>query len=148
MTDDIRDEDLKDEQLVVAARQLGVQAAGRLDMERTARGVIARWRAEQARARTPLAFWRSGAMLRVAAAVVLLVAGIETWEHEQHRKQQAVATALVPGDAGLEGLSPDQLQAVLPAVDQSGDAEATAGDAGLEGLTSEELRSVLSSMGS
>ena len=69
MIDDIRDEDLQDEELVAAARQLGVTAAGHLDMERTARGVVARWRNEQRRA--PLTFWTSAAMLRVAAAVVL-----------------------------------------------------------------------------
>ncbi|HZH41523.1 MAG TPA: hypothetical protein VFD85_10945 [Gemmatimonadales bacterium] len=145
MTDDIRDEDLKDEELVAAARQLGVSAAGQLDLERTARGVVARWRAERRRTFTP--FWRSPAMIRVAAAVILLVAGIETWEHRHHAQAQDVV-AVEASDAGLEGLSADQLEAILPAVDQSEDVETTASDAGLEGLTVDELKSVLNQMGS
>ena len=59
-----------------------------------------------------------------------------------------MAAAIVPTDAGHEGLSSDQLQAILPAVDQDVDVESTASDAGLEGLTPDELRSVLSQMGS
>ena len=145
MTDDIRDEDLQDDALVAAARKLGVQAAGRLDLERTARGVVARWRSEQRR--SPIPFWKSPAMIRVAAAIVLLVGGIETWEHRRH-VPLSEAAAVEATDAGLEGLSPDQLQAILPAVDQPEDVEMTASDAGLEGLTPNELRSVLASMGS
>jgi len=145
MTDDIRDEDLKDQELVAAARQLGVSAAGQLDLNRTARGVVARWRAEQRRRFTPL--WRSPAMIRVAAAIILLVAGIETWEHRHHLPAQEVV-AVEATDAGLEGLSPDQLEAILPGVDQTEDVENTASDAGLEGLTVDELKSVLNQMGS
>ncbi|HKR54792.1 MAG TPA: hypothetical protein VJS20_00720 [Gemmatimonadales bacterium] len=144
MIDDIRDEDLHDEELVAAARQLGVQAAGRLDIERTARGVVARWRNERRHRLTP--FWKSPAMLRVAAALVLLFAGIETYEHRHHLVQQ-VATVEAT-DAGLEGLSEDQLQSILPTVEQTPEVETTAYDAGLEGLTPDELRSVLGAMGS
>lgn len=144
MNDDIRDEDLQDDALVAAARQLGVQAAGQLDLERTARGVVARWRAEQVR--RPLPLWRSPGMVRVAAAVVLLFAGIETYEHRPRLPQQVAAVEAT--DAGLEGLSEDQLQAILPAVDATPETETTASDAGLEGLTPDELQSVLSAMGS
>jgi hypothetical protein len=146
MTEDIRDEDLQDEALVAAARELGVRAAGQLDLERTARGVVARWRAEQHRVAQP--FWKSPAMLRVAAAVILLIGGIETWEHRRHLPTDGVV-AVEANDAGLEGLSAAQLQAALPAVDQQSPAfDATPGDAGLEGLTPDELRSVLMGMGS
>ena len=144
MIDDIRDEDLQDEELVAAARQLGVQAAGQLDMERTARGVVARWRNEGRRRLTP--FWKSPAMLRMAAALVLLFAGIETYEYRHHLALQ-VATVEAT-DAGLEGLSEDQLQSILPTVEQTPEVETTAYDAGLEGLTPDELRSVLGAMGS
>lgn len=144
MIDDVRDEDLRDEELVAAARQLGAQAAGRLDIEGTARGVVARWRNEQRHRSTPL--WKSPALLRVAAAVVLLFAGIETYEHRHHFVQQ-VATVEAT-DAGLEGLSEDQLESILPAVEQTPEVETTAYDAGLEGLTPDELRSVLGAMGS
>jgi len=145
MIDEIRDEDLNDEELVAAARQLGVEAAGRLDLDRTARGVVARWRAEQRRA--PIPFWKSPGMIRVAAAVILLVAGIETWEHRHHLATEEVV-AVEATDAGLEGLSADQLQAILPAVDQAEDVGTTASDAGLEGLSLDELKSVLNQMGS
>ncbi|HEX4633775.1 MAG TPA: hypothetical protein VH163_08085 [Gemmatimonadales bacterium] len=145
MTDDIRDEDLNDQELVRAARQLGVQAAGQLDLERTARGVVARWRAEQRRTITPL--WRSPAMIRVAAAIILLVAGLETWEH-RHRLPTQEVVAVEATDVGLEGLSAEQLAAILPGVDQAEDVETTASDAGLEGLSVDELKSVLNQMGS
>lgn len=144
MTDEIRDDDLQDEELVATARQLGSRAADQLDLSRTARGVVARWRAEQVH-RRPI--WQSPAFLRVAAALVLLIAGIETWE--RGHLTQAESVAVEPTDAGLEGLSADQLQALLPAVAQPGSGiETTASDAGLEGLTTDELRSVLTSMGS
>lgn len=144
MTDDILSEDLQDEELVRAARQLGVKAAGQLDMDRTARGVVTRWRDE--RRHRPLAFWRSPSLLRVAAALLLLVAGIETYQHRHRLTQQGATVEAM--DAGLEGLSEDQLQAILPAVEQAPEVETTAADAGLEGLTPDELRSVLSAMGS
>jgi len=144
MIDDIRDEDLHDEELVATARELGVRAAGQLDMERTARGVVARWRNEQRQVHRP--FWASPGMLRVAAAVVLLVAGMETYEHRHHLTQQVATVEAM--DAGLEGLSEDQLQAILPSVEHTPEVETTASDAGLEGLTPDELRSVLSAMGS
>ena len=140
---DIRDEHLGDEDLVAAARTLGVRAADQLDMARTARGVVARWRAEQVRRARPIVTTPS--FLRIAAAVVLIFAGIETWEH----RYQPVRAALEPADAGLEGLSTEQLQAILPDVDrQATIVEVTASDAGLEGLTPDELRSLLASMGS
>jgi hypothetical protein len=142
--EDIRDEDLQDEELVAAARQLGVQAAGELDIERTARGVVARWRYE--RRHRLASFWKSPAILRVAAALVLLFAGIETYEH-RHPLVRQVATVEAT-DAGLEGLSEDQLQSILPTVEQTPEVETTASDAGLEGLTPDQLRSVLRAMGS
>ena len=144
MTDQLRDDEIQDQELVTAARRLGAAAVDQLDLDRTARGVVARWRAEQARRARPS--WGSTAFLRVAAALVLLVAGIETWEH-RHLAQVEVAV-VEPTDAGLEGLSADQLQALLPAVEQQAATETTAYDAGLEGLTSDELRSLLNSMGS
>ena len=145
MTDDIRNEDLEDAELVAAARRMGNRAADQLDLARTARGVVARWRSERVHRRRPV--WQSPAFLRVAAALVLLVAGIETWEHRHLTRAEVVA--VVPSDAGLEGLSAEQLQEVLPRVGQElSVVEVTPNDAGLEGLTPEELRSVLTSMGS
>ena len=85
-------------------------------------------------------------MLRVAAALVLLLAGIETYEHRHHLAQPV--TTVEATDAGLEGLSEDQLQSILPTVEQTPEVETTAYDAGLEGLTPDEVRSVLSAMGS
>lgn len=144
MTDEIRDEELDDGALVAAARRLGARAAGELDLERTARGVVARWRAERNRSARPI--WRSPTLWRMAAAIVLLVGGVEAWEHAHRPPDEVVAVE--PVDAGLEGLSSEQLQALLPTVTEPGAVELTASDAGLEGLTPDELRSVLRAMGS
>jgi hypothetical protein len=144
MTDDIRDEDLRDAELVATARRLGNREADQLDLARTARGVVARWRTEPARRRP---FWRTPGFLRMAAAAVLLIGGIATWRGARKPPVEP-AVAVVPTDAGLEGLSSDQLEALLPALDQPASTETTAYDAGLEGLTSDELRSLLNSMGS
>ena len=142
-TGEVRNEDLEDQELVAVARSLGSRAADQLDMARTARGVVARWRADQVRRARPII--TTPTFLRIAAAVVLIFAGIETWE--QH--PQPVRAALEPADAGLEGLSAQQLQALLPDVErQVTIVEMTASDAGLEGLSPDELRSVLASMGS
>lgn len=143
MIDEIRDEDLNDAGLVAAARRLGDQAAAQLDLDRTARGVVARWRHERASTRP---FWSSPALLRMAAALILLVGGVLIWRNVYVPRAETVA--VVPSDAGLEGLSPDQLQAILPSVDQAEDVQMTASDAGLEGLSVDELRSVLRQMGS
>lgn len=144
MMNDIRDEDLNDAGLIEAVRRLGDRAASQLDLDRTARGVVARWRRERNSARP---FWSSPALLRLAAALVLLLGGALIWRSVNAPRAQSVA--VVPSDAGLEGLSADQLQAILPSVEQpTPAAEMTASDAGLEGLTPDELRSVLSSMGS
>jgi hypothetical protein len=145
MTERLGDEDLQDAELVATARQLGSRAADQLDLSRTARSIVARWRTEQARRRP---FWRTPELMRIAAAAVLLIGGIATWRSVRTHAVEPV-TAVEPTDAGLEGLSADQLQALLPAVEQPGPAlETTANDAGLEGLTTDELRSVLTSMGS
>lgn len=145
MTERLEDEDLQDAELVATARRLGSREADQLDLSRTARGVVARWRTEEARRRP---FWRSPEALRIAAAAVLLIGGVATWRSVRNHPVEQVA-AVEATDAGLEGLSADQLQALLPAVDQvPGGAETTAYDGGLEGLTADELRSVLTSMGS
>ena len=142
MTDDIENEDLQDGELIAAARRLG-GAAERLDLDRTARRVVERWREERARVRP---FYARPAFLRIAAALILVAAGVATWRARADRAE-AVAV-VVPTDAGLEGLSSDQLQALLPAVAEPAATESLASDAGLEGLTPDELRSILASMGS
>jgi hypothetical protein len=144
MTERLGDADLQDAELAATARRLGDRAADRLDLSRTARGVVARWRSEQARRRP---FWQAPGFLRIAAAAVLLIGGIAMWPSTRKQPAEPVV-AVVPGDAGLEGLSSDQLEALLPAVDLQTATETTAYDAGLEGLTSDELRSLLNAMGS
>lgn len=139
-----RAEALPDEELVAAARRLGIQAAGRLDLERTARGVVARWRAGQRRVVRPI--WRSPSFLRLVAAMVLLFVGLETWENRLLPPTRVIVVE--PNDAGLEGLTTQQLESFLSAVGRQPSIQATAADAGLEGLTPDELESVLATMGS
>jgi len=144
MTDQLDHEDLGDAELVAAARGLGAGAAERLDLDRTARRVVERWREERARARP---FYGRPAFLRIAAALVLVGAGVATWRARAHRTEPVAV--VVPTDAGLEGLSAGQLQALLPTVDQApGESELAAYDGGLEGLSPAELRTLLVSMGS
>ena len=141
-TDNVNPDDLQDGELVAAAQRLGARAADRLDLDQTARRVVDRWRVEQARVRP---FYARPAFLRIAAALILVAAGVATWRARTGRPD---VVAVVPSDAGLEGLSADQLQALLPAAEEPAVGENLASDAGLEGLSPDELRSILASMGS
>ena len=68
----MNDHETQDERLHELARRLGVRAAERLDVERTAAAVVRRLREQPAA--TP-AWWVRPAWLRLAAAVVLLLGG-------------------------------------------------------------------------
>ena len=143
MTDPLDHEPEEDAALVAAARRLGADAADRLDLDRTARRVLERWRAERARVRP---FYGRPAFLRIAAVLVLVGAGVVTWRARGRGPEEV---AVLPTDAGLEGLSADQLQALLPTVSQpAGESALAAYDGGLEGLSPAELRTLLLSLGS
>ena len=138
-----RDDELDDATLRTAAQRLGQRAAERLDLERTAQAVLTRLTTEPVVVRP---FWSSPMVLRIAAVLVIMIGGIGV-------RQMLVAPRpsepieVPTADAGLEGLSADQLQALLPTVDQSADVlDAPADDAGLEALNSDDLRTLLGSM--
>jgi len=140
------DEQLQDAKLQEVARRLGAQAADRLDVERTARAVLARLRDEpRAMGGGGSWVWRQPAWLRVAAAVVVLVTG--------GLVTRAVLVERGPTDAGhyvaedLSDLSTTQLQQLLSTLDQTLDPSAPAApEPSLDQLTEDELRAMLRSL--
>jgi hypothetical protein len=126
-----------------AARRLGVRAAERLDVERTATAVVERLRREPRAAGWR---WMQPAWLRIAAAVVLLLGGA------------LVVRTVIRGDAtshdvahfvtdDLSDLSAEQLAEVLSTLDQTLDlGSTTVPEAGLEDLDAQQLRAVLRSL--
>jgi hypothetical protein len=140
-----RDDELDDATLREAAQQLGQRAAERLDLERTAQAVLTRLKTEPVVAR-PL--WARPAW-RIAAMLVVLVGGFGVRQLLSPGASTDLAAIVPPtSDAGLEGLSTDQLQTLLPTVDQTGDVTDTpADDAGLEALNADDLRTLLGSLG-
>ena len=132
-------ESLQDAELRALARELGAEAAERLDVEGTAQAVVRRLGNQPRAVRTRL----PPAWLSVAAAVVLLLGGGLLW-HRVRPGGSAPATALAPAGLDLNTLSADQLREVLSAVDQPLDVEPTgSAETGLDDLTPRELRSLL-----
>jgi hypothetical protein len=126
------------------ARSLGVQAAERLDVERTAQAVVERLRTEPRAARWS---WVQPAWLRIAAALILVVGGgalvaRQTLWPGGARHAQA---HLVTDDIG--DLSADQLREVLSTMDDLLNLGGTSQpDVELEDLDAQQLRSVLRSL--
>lgn len=123
-----------------SARQLGVRAAERLDVQATARRVVERLR-EQPVQRPG---WSHRTWLRIAAAVVLLVGGAfaarAIWSNGDNRDH---LTPLVADD--LNDLSTDQLRNVLTTLDDivSGDSVVSDSTADLHDLDLQQLRAIL-----
>ena len=140
----MNDQSLHDEELRVLARQLGADAAERLDVERTAQAVLQRLREQPrvVRARPPLRTW-----LPWAAAVALLLGGGLVWRSRQPAPGAAAATAFAPAGLDLTTLSADQLRELLDTMDQPIDMEPTgSGESGLDDLTPGELRNLLGTL--
>jgi len=138
-----RDE-LPDARLQELAQRLGVRAAERLDVERTAQAVVTRLR-ETPRASVVTRLWMQPAWLKVAATVVLLLgAGAVTrglW------RPPGSAAAGEAAAAALNELTTDQLQQLLEIVDQPTEAAPESpADASLEDLTAPQLRELLRSL--
>jgi hypothetical protein len=134
-------DDERDVELERLASRLGLKAAERLDVERTAAAVLERLRADRA-ARRP---WHiQPAWLRAAALVVLMVgAGL------------VVRGRWFPGrtDSGhyvreeLQDLSADQLREVLGSLDQTlNNATVEPVDDDYSDLTTEQLQALLQSL--
>lgn len=136
MTDDAKFESL--------AKRLGASAAERLDVEATARRVLAGLRQASPRRRA----WIEVHWLRIAAAVVLLIGG------------SFVVSRLIPGghtDVGphpahlvaddLSDLSTDELKNVLVQFDEMMGSDSVVPDSSdLRELDAQQLRAVLRSL--
>jgi hypothetical protein len=131
----------RDIELERLAGRLGMKAAERLDVERTAAAVLERLRADRA-ARRP--WYIQPTWLRAAALVVLMVgAGLVVrgrWfsgpAHSGHYVREE-----------LQDLSADQLREVLGSLDQTlNDAAVEPADDDFSDLTTEQLQALLQSL--
>jgi len=134
--------EIEDPKLQELARQLGVKAAGRLDVERMAQTVVAGLRRP---APTPgWVAWTQVAWVRAAAMVVLLVGiGVVI----EPRTEPVRGAWEDPPAGAVQDLSADQLTRVLDELDQPVDVTAPASeDTGLEDLSEPQLRALLKSL--
>lgn len=122
------------------ARKIGAARAERVDVERIARGVVAGLKEAPTK---PRVWWIRPGVLRVAAAIVLLLGGglvARRWTGSQ-------PTAAAHPDhyifEDLNGLSSDQLQDVLTTLDQTLQEGDLPVDADLNDLSPAQLRAVL-----
>jgi hypothetical protein len=145
-SDDVHDQDLRQ-----VAQRLGAAAADRLDVEGTAQAVLARLRAGDVPAPSPI-HWMQPAWMRAAAVVVVMLgAGLLVYYHIVHPTtvSSGVDSAITASTAGeLADVSPGQLQDVLAALNEPVETTPTvhAGDAGVEDLSEPQLQSLLRAM--
>ena len=117
------------------AERLGHRRAAQLDPDRTAAGVLARLRAR----REP-AWWASPALLRLAAAVTIMVgAGVFAY-----RVGYAPGRATLPAPVALRTLSNNELEEVLDSL--AYEAPTFEQAAGMGNLTEDQLRELLGKM--
>ena len=132
---------LHDARLREVALRLGAGAAERLDVERTARAVVERLRAEPRAGRWT---WLQPAWLRIAAAAILVIGGgLVTRAVVWHRAPGSAV--VVPVGEDLTDLTAEQLREALTVLDQPVSEEGAA-DLGLDGLTADELRALLQTL--
>ena len=100
---------MDDQQLEQLARRLGARAAGRLDVDETARAVVARLKSEPER----VVWWRRKPQLSVlaAAAVIVLAIGIFSDNGGDNSSDADLALASMP--LVLQALSDDELAEVF-----------------------------------
>jgi len=136
---------LDDAGLREVARRLGVRAADRVDVERTAQAVVARLREEQ---RAPLRggawTWSQPVWLKIAAALVI-VAGAGLVARGVWHAPSGAAAPVEPAD--LSDMSAPQLRELLRSVGQPSTPEPVSSqDVGLEDLGPAQLRALLASL--
>jgi hypothetical protein len=123
------------------AQRLGVRAAERLDVERTAAAVVARLCTERARQRP---WWSQPAWLR-AAAVIVLMAGVGLVVRVRFMTAPAPVGQYVRED--LQDLSADQLREVLGSLDETlNDVTIQPPSDDFSDLTTEQLQALLQSL--
>ena len=131
---------MNEQELEQIAARLGQRAAARVNAEQTAAAVLARLRAP---VRT-VHWWERPALLRMAAAVALVVGGGVVAMKTLHQNAGG-QTAAAPVVASLQTLSPDELEEVLDSLATEGSTNEGSA-AGLHDLTSEQLRELLQRM--
>lgn len=135
---------IDDSKLEGMAKRLGAAAAERLDVEATARNVLAGLRAAPPRRRT----WIEVHWLRIAAAFVLLLGGSFVVTRLIPRGGTQIGSHpahLVADD--LSDLTTDELKAVLNQFDALVDSTSVVSDSSdLRELDAQELRAVLRSL--
>ena len=128
---------MNEDKLTQAARQLGVRAAERLDVDATARKVIDRLR-EQPPRRT---LWIQATWLRIAAALVIVLGGAYA-VRELRQSDAPHVTHFIADD--LQDLSADELRILLASFDQIvADSAAADSTSDLQELDAQELRKLL-----
>jgi hypothetical protein len=134
-----------DERLENLAKRLGNAAAARLDVEATARKVVARLREQPAQR----ASWIQPAWLRIAAALVIMVGGTVVASRLTlgHRPGVSPHVAHLVAD-DLNDLSADELRDVLSGFDDliNDTVAVPEGSTDLHELDAQQLRAVLRSL--
>ena len=142
-------DDVHDQELRQVAQRLGAAAADRLDVERTAQAVLARLRAGDAPARSPI-HWMQPAWMRAAAVVVVIIgAGLLTYRFLRPPTGSGIDSTMAGSAAGeLADFSSGQLQDVLTALNEPVETTPVvhAGDAGVDDLSEPQLQSLLRTM--
>jgi hypothetical protein len=138
-----------DAKLEAAAQRLGTEAAERLNVERTVAAVLERLRAEPVSASRVR--WMQPAWLRIAAALVILVAGgligrrLLVQSGTGGGRGSHEVAHFVSDD--LSDLSADQLRDVLTTLDETLDlGRTTLPEVDLDNLDAQQLRVVLRSL--
>jgi hypothetical protein len=132
---------VNESELEKLAQQLGAGAAGRLDVERTAQAVVTRLR-DAPPLTVTARLGRQPAWLKIAAAVVLLLgAGLVTRGLWHGPTTTGTLVGSVVED--LSDLTPPQLRETIASLDLPWGQESWAVDTGLEGLSADELRALL-----
>ncbi len=131
----------EDPELERLARGLGAAAAERLDLDRTVQGVLGRLKSARVEER-PL--WAQPRVLRIAAAVIVLIGG--GFAARALLQPSPAPVAAARGGSEVDDLSADQLSQLLPALDSAGDAADAPDEGGIEGLSATELRRLLAAM--
>ena len=136
---------MTDDELEKLAQRLGARAADRLDVEAAAQAVLDRLRAERAKGE-PVGIWLPRQWLRIAAALVIVVGG-GALALRITRTHGTTAAPITTAGADLDGLSTEQLNQVLHAVEQpAGQNVVSAQDVSLDDLNTVELRALLESL--
>ncbi len=102
-------DDMNDQDIERAAAELGSDV--RIDVERVARRVVAQLRTKA----VPALWWRRASVLRVAAAIAILVTGGVLVDRIAENSAEDAAVSLLP--VGLEELSTTGLNEVLDSLD-------------------------------